>query len=102
MTKTKTQKIIKVGNSYALTLDKKFVDKNRLKIGEPMVAQYSATSSAMSFSRPEDLAKTKPQGKLTKEEKRTVLNSQITPELREWTDNFLKENAEAMQELANL
>lgn len=102
LTQTKTQKIIKVGNSYALTLDKKFVDRTHLKIGEPMVAQYSATSSAMSFARPEDLAKIKDSGKLSQADKRAVLNSKITPELRNWTDNFLKENAQAMKELANL
>jgi len=102
MTKTKTQKIIKVGNSYALTLDKKFVDRAKLKIGEPMVAQYSTTSSAMSFARPEDLAKIKTPGKLSKAEKRAVLNSKITPEFQTWVEKTLEEDKQALEELANL
>ena len=100
--KLKTQKIIKVGNSYAVTLDKEFLDQNSLHDGGILIAQYDASSAHVSFTTPDHLAAQNIHGRLSHEEKKAVLASKITPELEEWTENFLKENKEALEELANL
>jgi|GEM_PF-801337 len=88
-TTMKNQKIIKVGNSYALTIDSDFVKRTALKVGESVLVQYNPSSASASFARPDDFAKAKKSGKLSHDEKRTVLASKITPELQEWTKDML-------------
>lgn len=96
----KTQKVIQVGNSYALTLDKKFVDQQGIKPGDELVARYSVRNKIVSFGTPAMTLKDSPH--LTPDEQQTYVASQVTPELKAWTDDFLSENQEALEELANL
>lgn len=93
----KRQKIIKVGNSYAVTLDKSFVDQNELQVHDVTVA-YNVDMGVMS------LAKTSAalQGMNSKNVTRSAsIHGKITPELQHWTDNFLKRNAQALEELSH-
>ena len=104
---TKTQKVIKVGNSYAVTLDSKFVDENQVKAGDQVVGSYSKSHVAYAVPKNQsmtlkDSASLEYGKKLSKAEKRAVMHSKVTPELSSWTDDFLKKNKQAMEELANL
>ncbi len=99
--KIKTQKIIKVGNSFAVTLDRKFLDRCRLQEGSDLIANYDEDTASVTFATPTTYAAS--QGRpLQVAEQKAVYNTKITPELEAWTENFLKENAEAMKALANL
>jgi len=100
--KIKNQKIIKVGNSYAVTLDKEFVDRSVLRVGESLIAHYDAFGSQVSFTKPDSLAGQKKNGRLNYAEKTAVMASKVTPEFQKWVENTLKEDKEALEELANL
>lgn len=100
MKKTKVQKLIKVGNSYALTIDKKFVDSFVKETPptyqvtystEPLAITISPTTPTNSKSNPASI-----------DQKSKELASKISPELEQWTKDFLKENKQALTELANL
>lgn len=102
-----TQKIIKVGNSYAVTLDSKFVETHHIEAGDPIVASYAPTHVAFAVPNEHpmmlrDQGKTEYNPKLSDAEKRAVVHSKITPEFVAWVDNMLKEDKEALKELANL
>lgn len=104
---TKTQKVIKVGNSYAVTLDSKFVDENQLKAGDQIVGSYS--KSHVAYAAPQNQPMTlKDSGnlkygkKLSKTEKRAVMYSKVTPEFTSWVDKTLEEDKNILEELANL
>ena len=98
----KTQKIIKVGNSYAITLDSDFVKRTAMRVGESVIVQYNPSSASASFARPDDFAKAKKSGKLSHGEKQAVLASKITPELQEWTENMLKKDKKLLEALAKV
>lgn len=100
-----TQKIIKVGNSLAVTLDKQFIDQSGLKCGDHIVMRYDETTPSAVLSikdRGENMYTTRSATKLTKQEKMKNLSSEITPEFRSWVETFLKDNKESMEKLANL
>src|SRR5688572_20171559 len=99
--KIKTQKIIKVGNSYAVTLDKEFIDRTQQKEGSPLIAKYDEDTSSVTFSKPATYAASQ-QRPLMVAEQKAVYMTKITPDLQKWTEDFIKENAEALEELANL
>jgi hypothetical protein len=106
---TKTQKVIRVGNSYAVTLDSKFVNANNLQAGDQIVGSYSQTHVAYAASRQQTMVikdtgaqKYEAGKKLTKTEQKAVLQSKITPEFIDWIDKTLEEDREALEELANL
>lgn len=91
------QKVIKVGNSLALTLDSKQAALMNITAGQELAAAYNSTMGIVSFSRTKQgLA----DAKIT--EKEAVMAGKITPELKQWTDKFLFENEEAMKKLADL
>jgi len=99
--KIKNQKIIKVGNSYAVTLDREFVDRSQLQDGSDLIAKYDEDTSSVTFATPDTYAAS--QGRpLQLAEKKAVYSTKLTPELTKWTENFLKENAQSLKELANL
>lgn len=99
--KIKNQKIIKVGNSYAVTLDKEFVDRCQMKDGSDLIAKYDEDTASVTFATPDTYAAS--QGRpLQLAEKKAVYTTKVNSELEEWTDKFLKENAQALEELANL
>lgn len=100
-TKIKYQKIIKVGNSYAVTLDSDFIKRNNLKVGEAMAATYRTDKPGVSFVSSDQEKNFSPQ-EMQETFKKSTLAAQITPELQDWVEEFYKENKEAMEELANL
>ena len=67
------QKIIRVGNSAAVTIPKKVLEEKSLNIGD--VAEFDI----------------QPVGKKTK----------VTPEFVEWVDKYIENNRPALEELAN-
>lgn len=103
---TKTQKVIKVGNSYAVTLDSKFVEENELQAGDQIVGSYSA--SHVAYAAPashltlKDGSDLKHGKKLTKTEQRAVMHSKVTPEFMDWVDKNIEEDKEVLEKLANL
>lgn len=99
-TKTKTQKIIKVGNSYAVTLDKKFVDKVGLEVNDTVSMSYHTNPSRVVVSTLNKKSASLKDKRLSKAEKEQALASRITPELQEWVKDFIEENQEALDELA--
>lgn len=104
---TKTQKVIRVGNSYAVTLDSKFVNENELKSGDRVVGSYNKTHVAYAIPKSQpltlrDSGDSKQSRKLTKTQKKAVLYSKITPEFSQWVDKTLDEDKEILEKLANL
>lgn len=100
-----TQKIIKVGNSFAVTLNKQFIGQSGLKAGDTVVMRYDETTPSAALSikdRGENMYTTGSSKKLTKQEKMKNLSSEITPEFRNWVKNSLEEDKESMDTLANL
>lgn len=79
------QKIIKVGNSAAVTIPKEFLQEARLKIGDELDVETNGNLRML-------LAK--PKGHNT--------NSSLTPEFKNWLDNFIKEYKPVLEELAHL
>jgi hypothetical protein len=99
--KIKNQKIIKIGNSLAITLDSKFLDRTQMQEGSELIAKYDEDTASVTFAKPSTYAAS--QGRpLMVAEKKAVYSTKITPELQKWTEEFLKENEEAMRALANL
>lgn len=96
--KIKHQKIIKVGNSYAVTLDKQFVESLELRDGDPIVARYHDNMVSYASVANVDAEASK----LSRGEQETYISTQITPEFQDWVKKTLEEDKEAMEELANL
>ncbi len=103
----KNQKVIKVGNSYAVTLDRKFIEENELQAGDQIIGSYSA--SHVAYAAPatkvltlKDDGNLKYGKKLTKTEQRAVMHSKVTPEFMDWVDKSIEEDKEALEKLANL
>ena len=90
----KYQKVIKVGNSLAVTLDRGFVQKTGIKAGDQMAASYKADRELVSMA-------TSLKGVEVVDETEVVVASKITPELESWTKAFLSRNELALKELAN-
>jgi hypothetical protein len=99
--KIKNQKIIKVGNSYAVTLDKKFIDRTQMQEGSDLIAKYDEDTSSVTFASPGTYAASQARPLLVAE-KKAIYTTKVSPELEKWTEEFLKENKEAMEALANL
>lgn len=100
-----TQKIIKVGNSLAVTLDKQFIGQSGLKAGDHVVMRYDETTPSAILSikdHSENIYTVGTSKKLTKQQKMKNLSSEITPEFRNWVKNSLEEDKESMDALANL
>ena len=94
----KYQKVIKVGNSLAVTLDSDFVKKTGIKAGDQMAAAYKPDIRI--FSMADSISALDSGGNTS--EPASVLAGKINPELEAWTDNFLQENREAMIRLKDL
>lgn len=98
----KYQKIIKVGNSLAITLDRDFVTKTGVKAGDQVAVNYQPEDKVVSYAPVAQSDVLKLSEKMGKYEATAKTASSITPELKEWTENFYKENKKAMDKLANL
>lgn len=80
-----TQKIIKVGNSFAVTIPKSFVNEAGFKSGDEVVVESDKDLKLMVV---------KPVG--------SPIQTKITPEFKAWLDDFNKKNKKVLQELAKL
>ncbi|MBI2612047.1 AbrB/MazE/SpoVT family DNA-binding domain-containing protein [Candidatus Gottesmanbacteria bacterium] len=80
-----TQKIIKVGNSAALTLPTQFLRESGLSIGDEMNVETNGKLKMVLAKPANDAAK-----------------SALTPEFKTWLDNFLSEYKPVLDELAHL
>ncbi len=99
--KIKNQKIIKVGNSFAVTLDRKFLDRCQLQEGSDLIAKYDEDTASVTFATPNTYAAS--QGRpLQVAEKKAVYTTKFDPEFLAWVENFLEEDKEALEKLANL
>lgn len=80
-----TQKIIKVGNSFAVTIPKSFVNEVGFKAGDQVDVESDKDLKLLIV---------KPSG--------SPLKTKITPEFKAWLDDFNRKNKKALQELARL
>lgn len=79
------QKVIKVGNSLAVTLPAGFVREGNLKPGDELLVEAFPQYQYA-------IIKTK----------KTTLKSRLTPEFFNWLEKITKENEELIKELAEL
>lgn len=77
------QKIIKVGNSLGVTIPASFVRDGKWKSGEEVVVEQ------------DDVYKT-----LIIKPKRMANKMRLTPEFKEWLDEFTHQNHQLLKELA--
>jgi antitoxin component of MazEF toxin-antitoxin module len=99
----KYQKIIKVGNSLAMTIDKDFVAQTGIKVGDQVAVNYQPDAKVVSYAPVANSgASVLAEKAVSGYEAKSKLASAITPELEAWTKKFLEENKEAMKKLANL
>lgn len=80
-----TQKIVRVGNSAAVTIPKAFLDEINLRIGDEIDVQNDKDLQIMVI---------KPKNASTK--------TLITPEFKNWIDEFMSANSATLKELAQL
>ncbi|HSW88177.1 MAG TPA: AbrB/MazE/SpoVT family DNA-binding domain-containing protein [Candidatus Saccharimonadales bacterium] len=78
------QKIIQVGNSYAVTIPKAFVDELQLQIGEKVRVDADVQSEILTMQRAET----------------SVKRGDITPEFLSWLEKFNKKYKHVLTELA--
>ena len=74
-----TQKIVRVGNSAAITIPSKFLKNTNLKIGDEVYVEEDSDLKVM-------IVKPK--------QARDVMS--LTPEFRNWFETFMKENKETL------
>jgi hypothetical protein len=93
------QKVIQVGNSLAVTIDKKQAQLMKIQAGQPLAVVYKPEKGLMSLAKsPDDLNQTM----VVAGEQEAYVTSQITPEFRDWVEKSLDEDKDAMEKLANL
>lgn len=80
-----TQKIIKVGNSLAVTIPADFAKKENFKAGEEVAVEADHVSDTMLI---------KP--------KRKATETSLTPEFHQWVKHFIKEYKPVLDQLAHL
>lgn len=97
----KTQKILKVGNSVALTIDPHFLSEAGVSVGDTVHIRYADDGSFMTIL-PEKKVSKDIQKRFKKAEKAAVLESKVTLEFREWVEKSLNEDEESLRKLANL
>lgn len=78
-----TQKLIKVGNSRAVTIPKPFLEKSGYKTGDELIVEYDGKRGIM-------ILKTK----------RAARSVSLSPEFFMWLDKIGKKYEEAISELA--
>ncbi|MBI2029435.1 AbrB/MazE/SpoVT family DNA-binding domain-containing protein [Candidatus Gottesmanbacteria bacterium] len=79
------QKIIKVGNSAAITIPKEFLQSANYKIGEEV---------ALEINTPMRTLVVKPKSQAAKKT--------LTPEFKDWLDGFMEEYQPILEKLAHL
>lgn len=78
------QKIIKVGNSYAITIPAEFVKEGNLAVGDELLVEHNAQYGSM-YVRKND----------------KNVKPGLTPEFFEWLGNTIEEDKELIKQLAN-
>lgn len=76
------QKVIKVGNSAAVTIPKYFLNSAKIKIGDKVFTEFDEETN-MIFVSPKSF-------------------KGITPEFVRWTKDYINKNRKALEELAKL
>ena len=97
----RNQKMIRVGNSYALTLDPKFITRHNLDPKTKFKVSYSGDVAALMINK--DAGSQKGQGTAVRSaaDKKAYMVNEVDREFREWVDKSLTEDAESLKELAN-
>ncbi len=95
----KYQKVIKVGNSLAVTLDQGFIAQAGIIAGDTLAASYKPEVKLFSMTQSKNNLNRKSS---SVNEAKSVVSSKITPELEAWTENFLHENKIALEALKDL
>lgn len=78
-----TQKVVRVGNSAAVTIPKQFLIQANINIGDEVEVESDKDLQ---------LVQIKPKG--------SKLQTKITPEFKNWLDGFMDENESVLRELA--
>ncbi|MBI3619977.1 AbrB/MazE/SpoVT family DNA-binding domain-containing protein [Candidatus Roizmanbacteria bacterium] len=79
-----TQKIIRVGNSVALTIPKSFIEETGYKVGDQVVVEHDIEHKML----------------LVKPKEASGMKS-LTPEFFHWLENTAKKYENVIKELAN-
>ena len=82
---TKLQKVIKVGNSLAVTIPKEMLAQVHYKVGQEVVLE---SDNAL--------------GVLVVKPKSLMNNKMANPEFKDWLDEFTEKNAKLLRKLANI
>jgi len=80
-----TQKIIKVGNSAAITIPKEFLDESGLKVGDEIAVEANGKLKSI-YAKPQKMSD----------------QAALTPEFKEWLDKFTEEYKPILKKLANI
>ena len=78
------QKVIKVGNSSAVTLPKQILEEFKIKAGDQVYVELDHSTSAVIISAKENPYKG------------------VSPDIASWTKKFIEKNRKALEDLANL
>lgn len=82
--KTTKQKIIKVGNSLAITLPASFVKEGHLAAGDELLVETTPEYGMMLLKKQEYAEK-----------------AHLSPEFKQWLDEFTEKNKALLKKLAN-
>ena len=77
------QRIIRIGNSYGVILPKEVIDATRMKVGDEVEIDPF----------PENLS-------ITIRSSKSPYKTNITPEFKQWLDDFVKRNHSLLKTLA--
>ena len=80
-----TQKIVRVGNSAAVTIPKEFLTQAKLNIGDKVEVESDKDLRIMLI---------KPTG--------SSVQTKITPEFKSWLNDCISENQDVLKKLAHL
>ena len=80
-----TQKIVRVGNSAAVTIPKEFLTQAKLNIGDKVEVESDKDLRIMLI---------KPTG--------SFVQTKITPEFKSWLNDCISENQDVLKKLAHL
>lgn len=78
------QKIIKVGNSAAITIPKEFLKEAKMKVGDEIELRTNGKIKVIYITP-----------------KKTDYKPVISPEFKSWLDEFIKRNSILLKKLAN-
>ena len=77
------QKVIKIGNSAAITLSKQILNNTKIKTGDKVYVELDEGTNSIIISSKEKPLKG------------------MSPDIVEWTQKFINKNRQALEELAD-